>query len=349
MRQLEQYVRGSQLPEAKPKRPALLRPSSIPARTASGGLGVSRGEAQTPFENYVPAGGDGGGGSGEVTPLPVGDVTLLDHSSGNPIDISQASSVVLRMNSRLHIFPFTVSARNPGGSRVWKCDVFIEPGGVQPDIEILSRSHTFSDVGFPPEESREFILPPEGALGFIPIASFNVVANVPFGSGELNLQATEGVHFELTPIDQQQLQGLYVGMDISGFPQTYFAKIRLLPKYFEDFGSQTDLFVGYGELKVSDSSGSAYSQISSTHGRFIGSGGLSSPPTTGGKIFPTQDANGNEPIGFSESQTAELDISGRVGDTISPIGRRSWTAKLVYFERTDEWLCTSGGLNPFDQ
>lgn len=49
MRQLEQYVRGSQLPETKPKRPALLRPSSVPARTASGGLGVSRGEAQTPF------------------------------------------------------------------------------------------------------------------------------------------------------------------------------------------------------------------------------------------------------------------------------------------------------------
>ena len=49
MRQLEQYVRGSQLPEAKPKRPALLRPSSVPARTASGGLGSSRGEAQTPF------------------------------------------------------------------------------------------------------------------------------------------------------------------------------------------------------------------------------------------------------------------------------------------------------------
>lgn len=49
MRQLEQYVRGSQLPEPKPKRPALLRPSSVPARTASGGLGSSRGEAQTPF------------------------------------------------------------------------------------------------------------------------------------------------------------------------------------------------------------------------------------------------------------------------------------------------------------
>lgn len=49
MRQLEQYVRGSQLPEPKPKRPALLRPSSIPARTASGGLGSARGEAQTPF------------------------------------------------------------------------------------------------------------------------------------------------------------------------------------------------------------------------------------------------------------------------------------------------------------
>ena len=49
MRQLEQYVRGSQLPEPKPKRPALLRPSSVPARTASGGLGSARGEAQTPF------------------------------------------------------------------------------------------------------------------------------------------------------------------------------------------------------------------------------------------------------------------------------------------------------------
>lgn len=50
MRQLEQYVRGSQLPEPKPKRPALLRPSAVPARTASGGLGSARGEAQTPFQ-----------------------------------------------------------------------------------------------------------------------------------------------------------------------------------------------------------------------------------------------------------------------------------------------------------
>lgn len=50
MRQLEQYVRGSQLPEPKPKRPALLRSSAVPARTASGGLGAARGEAQTPFQ-----------------------------------------------------------------------------------------------------------------------------------------------------------------------------------------------------------------------------------------------------------------------------------------------------------
>jgi len=83
MRQLEQYVRGSQLPDLKPKRPALLRPSSIPARTASGGLGSSRGEAQTPFDNFVPA-GDAEVGNGSATVLTVLDTGATSNKlSGN--------------------------------------------------------------------------------------------------------------------------------------------------------------------------------------------------------------------------------------------------------------------------
>lgn len=80
MRQLEQYVRGSQLPEAKPKRPALLRPSSVPARTASGGLGSARGEAQTPFRPVAQVAG-------------VRQERYLNGAGRVPVDPSQVSYV----------------------------------------------------------------------------------------------------------------------------------------------------------------------------------------------------------------------------------------------------------------
>lgn len=350
MRQLEQYVRGSQLPDLKPNRPALLRPSAVPARTASGGLGSARGEAQTPFENYVPA-TDGGGSSGDVTPLPVGDVTLLNHSSGTPIDISQASSVVLRMNSRLHIFPFTVSARSPGGSRVWKCDVFIEPGGVPLQFDNLSiefRGSVFIDGG--PDETLQdgtrvfyFGLYDETRV----ITNISVAANTPGGE----TQAIPGVHFDVFPMPAEHLQSLYRGLDVTGFPPSHFRVVHVKPQYDADFGTAYPI-IRYDLVRVVFAR--SYAQIGSSHGPFRQVGGMGQFTYQTDEVETRQDDNGNDRLNLSEAQTIQFDTarkttSGDPNSSEAEPGRRSWWAHLVYFERTDEWLCTSGGLNPLER
>lgn len=349
MRELEQYVRGSQLPEPKPTRPALLRPSSVPARTASGSLG-RRGEAQTPFESYVPL-GDGGGSSGEVTPLPVGDVTLLDHSSGTPIDVSQASSVVLRMNSLLHIFPFTVSARNLGGNRVWKCDLFIEPGGVPLQFDNISNvfnGSSFLDGG--PDETL-----PDGTrvfyFGFYDdtrvITNVRVFSNTSGGQ----VQAVEGVHFEVFPMPIDHLQGIYRGLDVTGFPPSYFQVIHIKPQYTSDFGGGYPTII-YELVRVSFSR--AYAQLTSSHGKFRHVGGIGEITSPTDLDATAEDVNGNQRLDLSVAQTIQFDAARKISSespgTADPEpGRRSWWAHLVYFERSDEWLCTSAGLDPYQQ
>lgn len=342
MRGVEEFVRATQTQEPRAPRGALLRPAAPPVRALSGSVAAHRPQVQTPFESYV-AVGEGGPGQGEVTPLPVGHVTLLDHSSGSPIDISQTSSVVLRMNSRLHIFPFTVSARNVGGDRVWKCDVFIEPGAVQQTLGTFSGAEVF-DVDLSPEGNREFVLshpiPFENRL----YSSISVRAEWPFFP-QMYYFTTEGVHFEITPVDQEYVRGIYPGLDVSVFPQAYLGVVRLLPKYFEDFGNNTTkVRILFTLITLPDTVGHAYSQITSQHGDFRGYGGLLSAPSYG--IFPAQDSNGNSRIPLSKSQTAQFDLIGRKDDSDRPMGRRSWVAQLVYFERSDQWLCSSGGVNP---
>jgi len=335
MRQLEQYVRGSQLPDLKPKRPALLRPSSIPARTASGGLGSSKGEAQTPFENYVPAGGEGGS-TGEVTPLPVGDVTLLDHSSGTPIDISQASSVVLRMNSRLHIFPFIVSERNPGGSRVWKCDVFIEPGGVPLDFNLRFENGMLENVLSTLTDGTKVFLS-DRLLPSNFVTDIRVFAYTMSGL----VYATEGVHYTVLRVSDEDFRVGYPGLSPAGLPELFYGSIHIKPAWDDAFrlpqGNAST--PGFEWSKFQIQSERAYAQISPGHGTFHSGGSAAIDYSDAGTL--TADNNGNPIRSIRETQTVQFDTRKPSNTTQR---RRSWHAKLVYFEKTNEWLCHDGGM-----
>jgi hypothetical protein len=116
MRELEQYVRGAQLPEPKASRPALLRPSSVPARTASGGLG-RRGEAQTPFQPVALVAGVrqerylNGAGRVAIDPSQVSYVSYVA-DAGNVAVVDLSLPEALRPQNRF--FRVTVDAARVG-------------------------------------------------------------------------------------------------------------------------------------------------------------------------------------------------------------------------------------------
>ena len=135
MRELEQYVRGSQLPEPKPNRPAILRPSSVPARTVSGGLG-RRGEAQTPFQPVALVAGVrqerylNGAGRVAIDPSQVSYVSYVA-DAGNVAVVDVSLPAALRPQNRF--FRVTVDAARVGADAG-----VIASGAFEPDDQVMA-------------------------------------------------------------------------------------------------------------------------------------------------------------------------------------------------------------------
>jgi hypothetical protein len=329
---LEKYVRSTQLveqPKARPERSATVRPG---ARLATGGTAVVRPHGQLPFRlgDYAAlSGSTGGGGNAESTPLPVGDSTLIGHSSGSPVDISGSSSLVLRMNSPLHILPLTVSSRNVGGNRVFNCKLFVEVGDVNPQLIFTQFNSTnIYPVEIFSDGSKRY------RLDSGPI--FDVVVSQNTGSAEAGF-GERGVHYELFPV---QISGYdYTGAD---FPE-FFGKINgeingvdivVYKKYFDDFPNY-DPRLTYKLLANTQTMDSAVLQIVSEHGHL-------SPSFSGiDSDFNglTEDNNGN-PRRTGRYYSTKLSINPIRRSQVL-ISRASWVGDVTYFERTDEFLISS--------